>query len=103
MYQAKLAGKGRYHIFDSDLARNIKHQHEEIERLKQAVSNNEFVLHYQPKVNMRTAQVFGVEALIRWQHPKKACYIRLTSCPSLKSMHWQSILANGLLKQHCAS
>ncbi|MBN3562435.1 bifunctional diguanylate cyclase/phosphodiesterase [Aliamphritea spongicola] len=71
MYQAKLAGKGRYHIFDSDLARNIKHQHEEIERLKQAVSNNEFVLHYQPKVNMRTAQVFGVEALIRWQHPKK--------------------------------
>ena len=71
MYQAKLAGKGRYHIFDSDLARNIKHQHEEIERLKQAVTNNEFILHYQPKVNMRTAQVFGVEALIRWQHPKK--------------------------------
>lgn len=71
MYQAKLAGKGRYHIFDSDLARDIKHQHEEVERLKQAVLNNEFVLHYQPKVNMRTSQVFGVEALIRWQHPQK--------------------------------
>lgn len=71
MYQAKLAGKGRYHIFDSELARDIKHQHEEIERLKQAISNNEFRLYYQPKVDMRTSEVYGVEALIRWQHPTK--------------------------------
>ncbi len=40
-------------------------------RLAQALTENELVLHYQPKVNMRTGAVIGAEALIRWQHPEK--------------------------------
>ena len=39
-------------------------------RLAQALTENELVLHYQPKVNMRTGKVVGVEALLRWQHPE---------------------------------
>ena len=71
MYQAKLAGKNRYHIFDAMLNSTIRSHHESLYRIRQALADHEFVLHYQPKVNMRTGMVFGAEALIRWQHPEK--------------------------------
>ncbi|MFM2067816.1 MAG: hypothetical protein RLZZ584_2725 [Pseudomonadota bacterium] len=71
MYQAKLAGKNRFHFFDTvqDSSARIHHGH--LERIRLALAQDEFVLHYQPKVNMRTGAVVGVEALIRWQHPDK--------------------------------
>ncbi len=71
MYQAKLAGKNRYHVFDADQDRSVRGYHESLERIRRALIEQEFVLHYQPKVNMRTGQVIGVEALIRWQHPER--------------------------------
>lgn len=71
MYQAKQMGKNRYHIFDAAQDRSVRGHHEELERLKRALQSCEFVLFYQPKVNMRTGAVMGVEALIRWQHPEK--------------------------------
>ena len=70
MYQAKLEGKNRYHIFDPHEDRSIRGRHEDIERVRQGLKANEFVLYYQPKVNMCTGEVLGAEALIRWQHPE---------------------------------
>ncbi len=70
MYQAKLAGKNRYHIFDAEHDRSVRGHHENLERIRSALSEREFVLHYQPKVNMRSGQIIGAEALIRWQHPQ---------------------------------
>lgn len=69
MYQAKLAGKNRYHIFDIEQDHNIRGHHESLERIRQALNHEELVLYYQPKVNMRTGTVVGAEALIRWNHP----------------------------------
>ena len=69
MYQAKLSGKGRYHFFDAIQDRTIRVHHESLERIRLALEKGEFVLYYQPKVNMRHGYVVGVEALIRWQHP----------------------------------
>ncbi|MBU2876993.1 EAL domain-containing protein [Aliiglaciecola lipolytica] len=68
MYIAKQAGKNRFHLFDTaeDIALNT--QRESIENVHIALQKDEFVLHYQPKVNMRTGEVIGAEALIRWQH-----------------------------------
>jgi diguanylate cyclase (GGDEF)-like protein/PAS domain S-box-containing protein len=70
MYQAKLAGKNRYQMFDAEQDRNLRGHHESLQRIRVPLAAREFVLHYQPKVNMRTGQVVGVEALIRWQHPQ---------------------------------
>ena len=71
MYQAKLAGKNSYHLFDAAHDVSLRDQHESLQRIRQALAQREFVLHYQPKVNMRTGEVIGAEALIRWQHPDK--------------------------------
>jgi diguanylate cyclase (GGDEF)-like protein/PAS domain S-box-containing protein len=71
MYQAKLAGKNRYHVFDSKQDRSVRGHHEDLEHIAKALAAREFVLYYQPKVNMRTGAVIGAEALIRWQHPER--------------------------------
>lgn len=69
MYQAKLSGKNRYHVFDADQDRSVRGHHESLQSIRRALEAHEFELHYQPKVNMRTGTVIGAEALIRWQHP----------------------------------
>jgi diguanylate cyclase (GGDEF)-like protein/PAS domain S-box-containing protein len=70
MYVAKLAGKGRYHVFDPMLDRSMRGRHEDLQRIRQAMHAKEFELYFQPKVNMRTGAVLGAEALIRWKHPE---------------------------------
>lgn len=71
MYQAKLAGKNRYHVFDAECHRTARSHHATLERIRRALAEQEFVLHYQPKVNLHAGTVVGVEALIRWQHPEQ--------------------------------
>lgn len=71
MYQAKVTGKNRYCYFNPEHEMSLRQYNARIERILQAVHRHEFVLHYQPKVNMRTGKVLGVEALVRWQHPEE--------------------------------
>jgi EAL domain-containing protein (putative c-di-GMP-specific phosphodiesterase class I) len=66
MLAAKDSGKNRYHFFDSENDRKAKHQHTYLLNLKVAFKNQEFVLYYQPKVNLISGRVIGAEALIRW-------------------------------------
>ncbi len=69
MYRAKEAGRGGFQFYDPSMnARALDRLMMET-RLRRALERNEFVLHYQPRVDVPTGRVVGAEALIRWQHP----------------------------------
>jgi diguanylate cyclase (GGDEF)-like protein len=84
MYGAKQTGKNRYRLFDTALANASKVQLESISDIRSALYSREFVLYYQPKVNMRTGAVIGVEALIRWQHPERGLVPPLEFLPVIE-------------------
>ena len=71
MFQAKQSGRKRVHLFDAEQDQLDISRVQALARLHQALENQEFELHYQPKVNMRSGRVVGVEALIRWRHPER--------------------------------
>ncbi|MFT7129359.1 MAG: diguanylate cyclase (GGDEF)-like protein/PAS domain S-box-containing protein [Gammaproteobacteria bacterium] len=84
MYIAKQAGKNRYHLFDTEEYNEIENRKKSIVRIRSALERREFVLYYQPKVNMRTGGVIGVEALIRWQHPDRGLVPPLEFLPQIE-------------------
>ncbi|MFH1812733.1 MAG: EAL domain-containing protein [Pseudomonadota bacterium] len=69
MYEAKQAGKNRYHLFDPAVHERARNRGERLKEMARALRSDELVLHYQPKVNMHTGAIIGMEALARWQHP----------------------------------
>ena len=71
MYSAKQGGKNRYHFFDAAQDNVIRAQRQWVDRIEAGIEREEFVLHYQPKVNLRTGAVVGAEALVRWRHPER--------------------------------
>lgn len=71
MYHAKADDTNHYSFFTADLREQIQRKELLESELIRALKNDEFVLYYQPQVNMETREVFGVEALIRWKHPER--------------------------------
>ena len=71
MYRAKALGKGQYHIFTPamyDTALQLLHLETDLRR---AINQQEFVVHYQPIINLVTGRIAGFEALVRWYHPQR--------------------------------
>ena len=84
MYVAKQAGKNRYHLFDTAQDKAVILQRESLGNISSALERQEFELFYQPKVNMNTGDVIGVEALIRWQHPVRGLVPPLDFLPAIE-------------------
>ncbi len=97
MYQAKLAGKNRYHFFDVVQDQAVRSHHEDLERIHQAMTEREFVLHYQPKVNMRSGEVVGTEALIRWAHPERGLLPPAAFLPLIENHHLAVLIGDWVI------
>ncbi|QXH96843.1 EAL domain-containing protein [Pseudomonas ogarae] len=69
LYQAKSEGKKTWCYFASQMNDQIQHRRQLESDLRQAVKNNEFVLHFQPRYTVDGREIVAVEALVRWQHP----------------------------------
>jgi EAL domain-containing protein (putative c-di-GMP-specific phosphodiesterase class I) len=71
MYNAKTSGKNQYQFFNIEASKELKEVQDNISNLRDAIKTNQFVLYYQPKVDMKHNKVIGLEALLRWRHPEK--------------------------------
>jgi len=71
MYHAKERGKGNYQFYATKMNELALERLSLVNDLHRALERDEFFLHYQPQINLKSGKVVGVEALIRWQHPQK--------------------------------
>jgi diguanylate cyclase (GGDEF)-like protein/PAS domain S-box-containing protein len=84
MYQAKLAGRNQYHLFNPEQDHQTIQRHDDLQEFERALAADEFQLYFQPKVNMKTGEVYGAEALIRWFHPEKGLIPPLDFLPKIE-------------------
>jgi len=84
MYEAKLLGKNRYRMFNPEYEQRLKDKQERLERLHEALVRNELLLYYQPRVDMVTGDILGLEALVRWLHPEEGLLLPADFLPAIK-------------------
>jgi diguanylate cyclase (GGDEF)-like protein len=65
----KNSRRSSYMVYSPDMVESSRYKFSLVSELHQAIERNEFVLHYQPKIDGKTSQIVGIEALIRWNHP----------------------------------
>jgi len=99
MYQSKQAGRNRYQLFDTQDDEDTVNKHHRLAEIERGLINNEFILYYQPKVNIATGEVFGVEALLRWLHPQKGLIPPLSFLPFIDGTDLEISIGNWVINQ----
>jgi diguanylate cyclase (GGDEF)-like protein/PAS domain S-box-containing protein len=101
MYAAKGAGRDRYALFDPAMYAGIMREAEDRAELERALANDEFLVHYQPIVDLPTSRLIGVEALVRWDHPVTGVLGPNTFIPLAESTGLIVPLGRWVLRQAC--
>jgi len=83
MYLAKQAGRDGIRIWESGTSDALTARQQWIQRVGVALANGEFRLFYQPKINLISGEVMGLEALIRWQHPERGLLAPIEFLPHI--------------------
>ena len=81
MLMAKQSGRNRYSLFDTELDHRTRTRHQISTNVEKGLGKGEFVLFYQPRVDMSQGTVVGVEALIRWAHPEEGLILPVGFLP----------------------
>jgi diguanylate cyclase (GGDEF)-like protein/PAS domain S-box-containing protein len=101
MYQAKENGRQSYQFFKPAMnVRAVERQAIE-ESLRRALERQEFALHYQPKINLRTGEITGVEALLRWTHPIRGLVSPAQFIPVAEDCGLILPIGNWVLREAC--
>jgi diguanylate cyclase (GGDEF)-like protein/PAS domain S-box-containing protein len=101
MYHAKDSGRNNYQFFEPQMnVRAVERQCVEND-LRRAMERQEFVLHYQPKVNLRSGAVTGVEALIRWHHPQRGLMLPAQFIPIAEECGFIVSIGQWVLREAC--
>ncbi|MCB6182209.1 EAL domain-containing protein [Leeia sp. TBRC 13508] len=98
MFMAKEAGKNRYQLFDPESDRKAQAQKLIQQQMLEALNNEEFELFYQPKVNLQSKAIIGMEALIRWRHPLKGIISPAEFLPHIQGHDLEVTFGNWVLK-----
>lgn len=99
MYQAKVGGKNRFSFFDTEQDRIIHAKARQVKRLMEAIELDELELYYQPQINMRTGELHGLEALVRWNHPQHGLLGPAYFLPNSENQKANIRLDNWVLEQ----
>jgi diguanylate cyclase (GGDEF)-like protein/PAS domain S-box-containing protein len=98
MYQAKLTGKNRFHVFDARHDLEMRGHNARLDRIDQAIRDQELRLHFQPKVNLRTGAVVGAEALLRWEHPQRGLLLPNSFLPLIETNALSEVVGEWVLE-----
>lgn len=99
MYQAKMSGRNTYKLFNPAHNRQTMEKQQWQQQIRQALNDEQFCLFYQPKLNMRSGEVFGMEALIRWQHPERGLLAPSQFLPLIADTEIEIEMGQWVLKQ----
>ena len=99
MYQAKASRSGYYIYTPSSDSLHGQHRMRNLEELRTAIFSRSLVVHYQPKVDVRTLEVTGVEALVRWQHPTRGLLLPAAFLPLVEDSGLMRDLTDAVLEQ----
>ncbi|QPK64593.1 EAL domain-containing protein [Methylomonas sp. LL1] len=97
MYIAKQSGKNCFYIYDPLADLRIRSQNELFKSIRQALEHNQFEMHYQPKVHLRSKQLLGVEALIRWRHPTRGLLSPLEFLRPIENTELDILIGNWVI------
>jgi diguanylate cyclase (GGDEF)-like protein/PAS domain S-box-containing protein len=99
MYGAKQSGRNGYLFFDPEHRRRTEQRVLAIGRIQEALDQQEFILYYQPKVDMRSGRVLGFEALLRWEHPQQGLVAPMQFLPLIENTGLTSRVGDWVLSQ----
>ncbi len=99
MYGAKQSGRNGYLFFDPEHRRRTEERVMAIGRVQEALDQAEFVLFYQPKVDMRAGRVLGFEALLRWDHPQQGLIAPMQFLPLIENTGLSSRVGDWVFAQ----